>query len=50
MSQTVFRFALQIGIVPLTGTTDPSHMREDLEVFNFRLEQEEVERIENLIS
>jgi diketogulonate reductase-like aldo/keto reductase len=50
VSQIVFRFALEIGIVPLTGTTKPSHMREDLEVFNFRLEPEEVERIENLAS
>jgi diketogulonate reductase-like aldo/keto reductase len=50
VSQTVFRFALEIGIVPLTGTTKPSHMREDLEVFNFRLGHEEVERIENLAS
>jgi diketogulonate reductase-like aldo/keto reductase len=50
VSQIVFSFALEIGIVPLTGTTKPSHMREDLEVFNFRLEPEEVERIENLPS
>ena len=35
-------------MVPLTGTTDAHHMREDLEVFAFRLEPEEVERIERL--
>ena len=46
VSQIVFRFALEIGIVPLTGTTKASHMRDDLEVFDFRLEPEEVERIE----
>ena len=32
--------------MPLTGTTDAGHMRADLEVFDFRLEPEEVERIE----
>ncbi len=47
-SQIVFRFALDIGIVPLTGTTDIDHMQADLEVFDFRLEREEVERIEGL--
>jgi diketogulonate reductase-like aldo/keto reductase len=34
--------------VPLTGTTDAGHMRADLEVFDFRLEAEEVERMEGL--
>ena len=48
VSQVVFRFALDVGMVPLTGTTDAGHMREDLKVFEFRLEVEEVERIERL--
>jgi diketogulonate reductase-like aldo/keto reductase len=48
VSQVVFRFALDVGMVPLTGTTDAGHMREDLEVFDFQLESEEVERIEGL--
>ena len=48
LAQVVFRFALDAGMVPLTGTTDAGHMREDLEVFDFRLEPEEVERIERL--
>jgi diketogulonate reductase-like aldo/keto reductase len=47
-SQVVFRFALEVGMVPLTGTTNPDHMHTDLDVFNFRLEPAEVERIENL--
>ena len=46
--QIVFRFALEIGINPLTGTTNVDHMRKDLDVFDFRLEPEEVERIEGL--
>jgi diketogulonate reductase-like aldo/keto reductase len=49
VSQVVFRFALDAGTVPLTGTTDAGHMREDLQAFEFRLEPEEVERIERLV-
>jgi diketogulonate reductase-like aldo/keto reductase len=46
--QVVFRFALDAGLIPLTGTTDAGHMRTDLDVFDFHLEPEEVERIEGL--
>jgi diketogulonate reductase-like aldo/keto reductase len=48
-SQIIFRFALDVGMIPLTGTTNADHMREDLEAFEFRLEQEEVSRIGRLI-
>jgi diketogulonate reductase-like aldo/keto reductase len=48
VAQVVFRFALEVGRVPLTGTTDAGHMREDLDVFDFRLEAGEVEWIEAL--
>jgi diketogulonate reductase-like aldo/keto reductase len=48
VSQIIFRFALDAGMVPLTGTTDASHMLADLEVFDFQLEREEVELIEVL--
>jgi diketogulonate reductase-like aldo/keto reductase len=33
--QVVFRFALDAGMIPLTGTTNAEHMRHDLEVFDF---------------
>lgn len=46
--QIVFRFALEVGMIPLTGTTDAAHMQADLEVFDFRLEPAEVVRIEGL--
>ena len=42
----VFRFALDVGMIPLTGTTDAAHMREDLAAFDFRLEPDEVALIE----
>jgi hypothetical protein len=37
-------------MVALTGTADAAHMRADLEVFDFHLESEEIERIENLLT
>ena len=46
VSQVVFRFALEVGMIPLTGTTDAEHRRADLEVFDFRLEPDEVAKIE----
>ncbi len=48
VAQIIFRFALEIGMLPLTGTTDANHMREDLNVFRFALEPDEVERIDRL--
>jgi diketogulonate reductase-like aldo/keto reductase len=48
VSQVVFRFALEVGMVPLTGTSDAGHMRADLEVFDFRLEPGEVDAIERV--
>lgn len=44
--QIVFRFALHVGMLPLTGTTDERHMREDLNIFDFQLTPDEVERVE----
>ena len=46
--QIVFRFALEVRMIPLPGTTHGDHMQADLEVFDFRLEPEEVARIEDL--
>jgi len=45
-AQVVFRFALQAGMLPLTGTSSPTHMREDLECAGFALEPAEVRAIE----
>lgn len=48
LAQVAFRFALHLGMICLTGTTDPEHMREDLEVFGFELSDHEVETIERI--
>ena len=45
ISQIIFRFALDMGILPLTGTTDPGHMRADLEIFDFQLDSKDVDAI-----
>jgi len=50
VSQIVFRFALNVAMLPLTGTTDAAHMREDLDVFDFRLAPNEVAMTEALIA
>lgn len=47
-AQIVFRFAIQAGMLPLTGTTSAAHMREDLEALNFELDDEDVRAIERL--
>ncbi len=44
--QMIFRFAIEVGMIPLTGTTNGDHMQADLEVFDFRLEPKEVATIE----
>ena len=31
VAQLVFRFAIDVGMLPLTGTSDPAHMRQDLD-------------------
>lgn len=46
--QVVFRFADQLGILPLTGTTDEQHMRQDLACFNFELDASELATIEDI--
>jgi diketogulonate reductase-like aldo/keto reductase len=47
-AQVVFRFARQAGMQPLTGTTDPAHMREDLGVYDFALSDDDVRLMEGI--
>lgn len=50
LPQTVFRFALDIGMLPLTGTTDAQHMQQDLDVRNeASLNVVEVRSLEGLL-
>ena len=47
-AQVVFRFAMQIEMLPLTGTTSEKHMKEDLQAERFALSTEEIRRIETI--
>jgi diketogulonate reductase-like aldo/keto reductase len=47
-AQVVFRFAQAVGMLPLTGTTDVDHMRQDLASGVLTLSAEEVRAIEDL--
>jgi diketogulonate reductase-like aldo/keto reductase len=39
---------MQIGMLPLTGTTSQQHMKEDLQAEQFTLSTEEIQRIETI--
>jgi diketogulonate reductase-like aldo/keto reductase len=47
-AQVVFRFAMQVGMLPLTGTTSERHMKEDLQAERFMLSTEEIRLIETI--
>ena len=47
-AQIIFRFAMQIGMLPLTGTTSQQHMQEDLLADQLALSSEEIQRIETI--
>jgi diketogulonate reductase-like aldo/keto reductase len=48
IAQVIFRFAMQIGMLPLTGTTNPQHMKEDLQAEQVTLTTEDIQRIETI--
>jgi diketogulonate reductase-like aldo/keto reductase len=47
-AQVVFRFAIQTDMLPLTGTTSPQHMREDLQSEQLALSMDEIRDIETI--
>ncbi len=47
-AQLVFRFSQQIGMLPLTGTTDTLHMKEDLACSALTLSDDDIRAIESL--
>ncbi|MBO6934596.1 MAG: aldo/keto reductase [Deltaproteobacteria bacterium] len=46
--QVVFAFARQLGMLPLTGTSDPQHMRQDLDSLQLTLGDDELRTIETV--
>jgi diketogulonate reductase-like aldo/keto reductase len=49
-TQVIFRFALDVGMICLTGTTDAEHMRNNLDVADFHLGAEDVGRVERMVA
>jgi diketogulonate reductase-like aldo/keto reductase len=47
-AELVFRFAVEVGMLPLTGTSSAEHMRLDLGALDAALERADVELIEKL--
>ena len=47
-AQIIFRYALEVGMLPLTGTKSGIHMAEDLDVFDFKLTVADVKTIESM--
>lgn len=47
--QILFRYLTHEGIVPLTGTQSERHMRDDLEIFEFELTDEDRQAITKLL-
>lgn len=48
-AQIFLRYLTQIDVIPLTGTTSETHMREDLAIFDFELRESECELIGRLL-
>ena len=46
--QVIFRFALQVGMTALTGTTSATHMTEDLGMYAFELQADEIRTLAEL--
>jgi diketogulonate reductase-like aldo/keto reductase len=47
-AQVVFAFARAVGMLPLTGTSDPEHMKQDLAARALALSADEVRGIESI--
>jgi diketogulonate reductase-like aldo/keto reductase len=47
-AQVVFRFALAVGMLPLTGTSNAEHMKQDLASQDLALSADEVQAIDSL--
>ncbi|WP_304975742.1 aldo/keto reductase [uncultured Acetatifactor sp.] len=47
-AQVILRWNLQKGVVVIPGSSNPDHIRENTELFDFELTEEEMERIHGL--
>lgn len=49
VEQIFYRYVTHKGMIPLNGTTSTQHMKEDLSIFEFTLESENIEKIDRLL-
>lgn len=47
-AQIILRWNLQKGVVVIPGTSNPAHMKENIDLFDFRLTDDEMEKIKEL--
>jgi diketogulonate reductase-like aldo/keto reductase len=47
-AQIIFAFARAVGMLPLTGTSNPEHMKQDLARFTLTLSPDAIAAIETL--
>ena len=47
-AQVTLRWNLQRGVVVIPGSSNPDHIKENLDIFGFELTEEEMERISEL--
>ena len=47
-AQVILRWNLQKGVIAIPGSSNPDHIRENLDIFGFELTGEEMERIDGL--
>jgi len=45
-AEIIFRFAMDVGMLPLTGTSSALHMQADLSVVQFRLDKSEIAQLQ----
>jgi diketogulonate reductase-like aldo/keto reductase len=48
VAELIFRFAVAVGMLPLTGTSDPAHMRLDLGALDLEMVPADVQMLERL--
>ncbi len=48
IQQILLRWSLQKGYIPLTRSTKPNRMKENMEIFDFELTQEDMDKLDSL--